>query len=183
MSIDDYKDDREISTINKYMGNKNYKRNYYSEISAERIKNGDKDQHSLDVDTSVNAFQDIQKEIREIEETRPRYSSKEDISTLEYSKLEREEGEEGYEWDEEDNIQLQRNFISDVELDDLTEIMCRLGTRIEDEEEGDFGDGEIQELRKCMKSLVRIVHRFNYTKKNYIPVTETHQRRDALTIW
>ena len=176
--MSDGKREMETSTINKYIDNKNYANDLYSELHEKREEELPS---SSDYEETVSQFHEIQKEIKEIEKTKPRYCSKEDISTLEfedYSKC--EWNKEG---DTRGQISLKRNFISDVELDDLTEIMCRLGTRIEDEEENDFGDGEIQELRKCMKSLVRIVHRFINTRRNYIPVTETHQCRDALTIW
>jgi len=34
-----------------------------------------------------------------------------------------------------------------------------------------------------MKSLVRVVHRFNYTYENDIPVSETNQSRDHKSVW
>ena len=91
------------------------------------------------------------------------------------------------EWNKEGDtrgqISLKRNFISDVEENDLTEIMCKLDNQIYEEEYHNDGDGELISLKKCMKSLVRIVHRFGYTREHYIPVTKTHQSRDVNSTW
>jgi len=103
-----------------------------------------------------------------------RYCSKEDISTLEFTKFPKKDNEEDFKY-----LTLKRNFISDVELDDLTEIMCRNSEMIDELE----GYTDVESLEKCMKSIVRIVHRFSYTREHDIPVTETHQPRDSNTIW
>ena len=116
-----------------------------------------------------------------------RYCSKEDISTLEFKDYTvvkyDNEGANEYFKNSKPHLSLKRNFISDVEEDDLVEIMCKLENQISEEEYHNDGDGEIISLKKCMKSLVRIVHRFRYTREHHIPVTETHQSRDANSIW
>ena len=177
--MSDYKQEMQISTINKYIGNKNYEKDLYSELSEKREE--ERGEPPLDIEEHKSQFHEIQEEIGQIEKTKPRYCSKEDISTLEfedYSKC--EWNKEG---DTRGQISLKRNFISDVEEDDLTEIMCKLGNQISEEEYHDDGDGELVSLKKCMKSLVRIVHRFGYTREHYIPVTKTHQSRDVNSTW
>ena len=176
--MSDGKREMETSTINKYIDNKNYANDLYSELHEKREEEGNS---SSDYEETVSQFHEIQKEIKEIEKTKPRYCSKEDISTLEfedYSKC--EWNKEG---DTRGQISLKRNFISDVEENDLTEIMCKLDNQIYEEEYHNDGDGELISLKKCMKSLVRIVHRFGYTREHYIPVTKTHQSRDVNSTW
>ena len=75
-----------------------------------------------------------------------------------------------------------RSFISDLELSDLKEIMVKLEEHNQQTEQFDTDD-EITGLVKCMKSLVRVVHRFNYTYENDIPVSETNQSRDHKSVW
>ena len=110
-----------------------------------------------------------------------RYSSEEDISTLEfedYSKSSLNKDKDDY----EHYLGVHRNFISDLELSDLREIMVKIEEYNQHTEQFDTDD-EITELKKCMKSLVRIVHRFNYTHEHEIPVSETNQSRDPKSVW
>jgi hypothetical protein len=169
--MSDGKREMETSTINKYIDNKNYANDLYSELHEKRREEGNS---SSDNEETVSQFHEIQKEIKEIEKTKPRYCSKEDISTLEVRE---------YSFTDDKHLSLKRNFISDVEEDDLKELMCKLDNQIYEEEYHNDGDGELISLKKCMKSLVRIVHRFGYTREHHIPVTETHQSRDANSIW
>ena len=110
-----------------------------------------------------------------------RYSSEEDISTLEfvdYSKCSWNKDKDDY----EHYLGVYRSFISDLELSDLKEIMVKLEEHNQQTEQFDTDD-EITGLVKCMKSLVRVVHRFNYTHEHDIPVSETNQSRDRKTVW
>jgi len=78
--MSDGKREMETSTINKYIDNKNYANDLYSELHEKRREEGNS---SSDNEETVSQFHEIQKEIKEIEKTKPRYCSKEDISTLE----------------------------------------------------------------------------------------------------
>ena len=112
-----------------------------------------------------------------------RYSSEEDISTLEfqdYSKCDWwNKDTDETDSDNGQNLEVSRNFISDVELSDLTEIMCRNSEMIDELE----GYTDVESLEKCMKSIVRIVHRFSHSRGHYIPITETNKSRHPNTIW
>ena len=97
------------------------------------------------------------------------YSYEEDISILEF----RENSQ---------NLRIIRNFISDVELSDLQELMVTLDDHLVYEEQFDT-DNEMTGLVKCMKSLVRITTRFCNTDCDEIPVKETNQFRRGNSIW
>jgi len=108
-----------------------------------------------------------------------RYSSEEDISTLEfedYSKSSWNKDKDDY----EHSLSVHRNFISNVELSDLTEMMIKIEDHINENVEI---NNDIPQVKRCMKSLVRIVHRFNYTRGHDIPVSETNHSRDPKSVW
>ena len=174
-----YKQEWEDSTINDYIGNKNYAKDLYSELSDKREKEKPTkitDDEDSNIREFGKQFDEIQKEIREIEKTKPRYSSKEDISTLEFKEYPSRDGEDPK---EHQFLSVGRNFISEVEREDLTELMCRIDENIIELE----GYTDVESLQKCMKSLVRVVHRFKNTREHFLPITETHQSRDANTLW
>jgi len=173
-----YKQELEYRVINKYIGNKNYEKDFYTELYESSPKTGDKEK---DIENSINDFHEFERKREEVEETHPRYSSTEDISSLEFQDYsDCDWFNERKEEDKEPSLTLKRNFISDVEKSDLKEIMVTLGDYISENE--DYPD-PITDLKKCMKSLVRIVHRFDYTREHYSPVTETHQSRKSQTLW
>jgi len=110
-----------------------------------------------------------------------RYSSTEDISTLEF--LDYSDNEWWNNQPEEEKkyyLTLHRNFISSLELEDLTELMVKL-----DEVIHEYGDDDtLSGLKKNMKSLVRVVHRHKYSREHQIPVNpETNQSRKSSTVW
>ena len=165
--MSDGKREMETSTINKYIDNKNYANDLYSELHEKRSEEGNS---SSDYEETVSQFHEIQKEIKEIEKTKPRYCSKEDISTLEVRE---------YSFTDDKHLTLKRNFISDVELDDLKHLMVMVNDHIT--ENVDI-ENDVPQVERLMKSLVRIVHRFNYTRGHSVPVVETMQSRDVMTI-
>ena len=170
-SLDDKKR-IENPIINKFIGNKNYEKDFHSELLKFPEKTGDE---KKDLENFDSTFQEFYKKRNEIERTNPRYSSKEDISTLEYREYPREEGEEDFK-----HLTLIRNFISDVELDDLKHLMVMVNDHIT--ENADI-ENDVPQVERLMKSLVRIVHRFNYTRGHSVPVVETMQSRDVMTIF
>jgi len=171
MSYGEEKERSQNLVLNKYMGNKNYEKNFYSELFNYPEKTGDE---KKDLESWRSSDRDFQQKRNEIEKTKPRYSSKEDISTLEYRQYEREVGEEDFKY-----LELNRNFISDVELDDLKHLMVMVNDHIT--ENVDI-ENDVPQVERLMKSLVRIVHRFNYTRGHSVPVVETMQSRDVMTI-
>ena len=110
-----------------------------------------------------------------------RYSSTEDISTLEF--LDYSDNEWWNNQPEEEKkyyLTLHRNFISSLELKDLTELMVKLDEVIHEYENDDTLNG----LKKNMKSLVRVIHRHNYSREHQIPVNpKTNQSRKSSTVW
>ena len=110
-----------------------------------------------------------------------RYSSTEDISTLEYKDYsDREWWNNEPEEEKKHHLQLYRNFISCLELDDLKELMVKLDEVIEYSN----GDETLNGLKKNMKSLVRVIHRHNYSREHQIPVNpKTNQSRKSSTVW
>jgi hypothetical protein len=156
--------------INKYIGNKNYSKDLYQELSDKREEEGNS---VRGLDEGITEFREIEKEIGVIENTNPRYCSKEDISTLEFTNYPKTKGSPSHQY-----LNVHRNLISEVELSDLSELMWRLNEMIETLE----GYTDVESLEKCMKSMVRVVHRFRNTRDNEMSITKTHQSRDANTI-
>jgi len=174
MSYHDYKTENYNRVINEYIGNSNYDKDYLHELSKDLPKTKNLEEKSLQID-------EIIKKRNEIEKTRPRYSSLEDISTLEFMDYPNNRNEDP---SEHQFLSVTRNLISEVELQDLKEIMVTLDEYFS--EWGDISDSDsdmITELKKCMKSLVRIVHRFQYSREHFLPIEETHQSRKSGTVY
>jgi len=170
MSYHDYKTEYYNRVINSYIGNSNYDKDYLHELGKDLPKTETIEEHH-------SQFDEILKKREEIEKTKPRYSSLEDISTLEFLDYKKDDNEDP---SEHQFLQVTRNLISEVELQDLKEIMVTLGEYISESE--DYPD-MITELKKCMKSLVRIVHRFQYSREHFLTIEGTHQSRDSKTLY
>lgn len=164
------------STINKYLENNNYE-NDFSELYEHSPKTDDSEKNK---ELWRKDFEEFRRKKRNAEKTHPRYSTREDISTLEF--LDYSKGKDD-DPSEHQFLEVTRNLISEVELNDLKEIMILLDDRITEEVENDYGDSDILELKKCMKSIARIVHRFEHSHNQFLPIEETNQSRDANTVW
>ena len=81
--------------------------------------------------------------------------------------------------DYEHSLSVHRNFISNVELSDLTEMMIKIEDHINENVEI---NNDIPQVKRCMKSLVRVVQRFHYSREHEVPVTGTNKSRLPNTI-
>ena len=113
-------------------------------------------------------------------EYKDRYCKDKDYKQIEYLDYGNDEGKL-----EDKFLSLQHNFISEVEKQDLTELLVKLGERIDEEESYANQDDimtkdPIVKLKSTLKSLARVVHRFNYTYSYHAPVESTMKSRKSV---